>query len=151
MCIVFCGALKNQAIDSLSLARYTNDMAEIQAGHNEGMANEQQREVLYSAFMLLQEKWILFIIHSLLEGPLGFNELSRRAYGINTTTLTQRLNLLEQQGLVTRTVQSMMPPRTIYELTEAGRGLQQVVCAIMNWCDQYPLAVRGCHTPIKER
>ncbi|HLG76911.1 MAG TPA: helix-turn-helix domain-containing protein [Ktedonobacteraceae bacterium] len=126
-------------------------MAEIQADRNEDITKEQQREVLYSAFMLLQEKWILFIINSLLEGPLGFNELSRRAYGINTTTLTQRLNLLEQQGLVTRTVQSMMPPRTIYELTDAGRGLQQVVCAISHWCDQYPLAVRGCHTHTKDR
>jgi DNA-binding HxlR family transcriptional regulator len=87
--------------------------------------------------LILQEKWVLFIIHSLLEGPIGFNELSRRAQGINTTTLTQRLMLLEQNGIVKRTVYSMMPPRTTYELTETGLALREVIDAIARWGKHY--------------
>ena len=94
-------------------------------------------EKLYNAFALLQEKWVLFIVHSLLSGPQGFNEISRRAQGVNTTTLSQRLNLLEQVGLVTRTVQSTIPPRTSYELTEAGLALQRVIGVIGEWGDQF--------------
>lgn len=99
--------------------------------------NMAECEPLFSAFSLLQEKWIFFIIHSLLEGPVGFNELSRRAHGINTTTLTQRLMLLEQNGIVKRTVYSLMPPRTTYELTEAGLALREVIDAIARWGEHY--------------
>ncbi len=92
---------------------------------------------LYGAFMLLQEKWTLFIVHHLLGGPRGFNELGRTALGVNTTTLSQRLDLLERAGLVTRTVHSTMPPRTSYELTDAGRGLAPVIEAIGAWGDRF--------------
>ena len=94
-------------------------------------------EKLYHAFALLQEKWVLFIVHSLLNGPQGFNEISRRAQGVNTTTLSQRLSLLEQAGLVIRTVHSTIPPRTSYELTESGLALQRVIGVIGEWGDQF--------------
>lgn len=92
---------------------------------------------LMGAFMLLQEKWVLAIVHALLEGPNGFNQLSRKASPVNVTTLSQRLALLERAGLVTKTVHSMMPPRTTYELTEAGRALKPVIEAIAAWSERY--------------
>ncbi len=89
---------------------------------------------LYGSFMLLQEKWVLFIVHSLADGPLGFNELGRRAFGVNTTTLAQRLDLLERAGVVTRTVERTIPPKTSYELTRSGRALHTtVIGAIAEW------------------
>ena len=87
--------------------------------------------------LLLQEKWILFIIYSLMEGPLGFNELSRRARGVNTTTLSQRLELLEREGIVTKRIHSTIPPRTSYTLTEAGCGLKRVIEAIGSWSEEF--------------
>ena len=59
--------------------------------------------------LLLQERWVLMIVFSLLTGPIGFSELMRRG-NINTTTLAQRLNLLEQAGLLVKTIHSTMPP-----------------------------------------
>ena len=75
---------------------------------------------------------MLLIVHSLLGGSIGFSELMRRG-NINTTTLTQRLNLLEQAGLLVKTIHSTMPPRTSYELTEAGLALRPVLEAITEW------------------
>lgn len=92
---------------------------------------------LVHAISLLQEKWVLFIVLSLLEGPQGFNELSRRARGVNTTTLSQRLELLEQEGIVTKTIQSTMPPKTSYELTAAGKALKDVLKAIYGWGEKH--------------
>lgn len=89
------------------------------------------------AVLLLQEKWVLFIVSSLMEGPLGFNELSRRSRGVNTTTLSQRMDLLEKEGLVTKTVCSTIPPRTSYELTSAGQGLRKVNEAITQWSEEF--------------
>lgn len=88
---------------------------------------------VHEAIQLLQEKWTLHIIRALLDRPLGFNELGRAAGGCNPATLAQRLDRLEELGLVTRTVESVMPPRTSYALTAAGVELQDVIKAIDCW------------------
>jgi DNA-binding HxlR family transcriptional regulator len=88
---------------------------------------------IYQSINLLQEKWTLHIVRSLLESPKGFNELGRDIGGCNPTTLTQRLERLEAAGIVEKTVQSTMPPRTRYSLTEAGLALQQVIDAVNSW------------------
>jgi DNA-binding HxlR family transcriptional regulator len=82
---------------------------------------------------LLQEKWVLHIIRALLEGPRGFNELARAVGGVNSTTLAARLDHLERSGIVTKTVESTMPPRTRYQLTAGGVELQSVIEAIDRW------------------
>lgn len=88
---------------------------------------------VHEAIQLLQEKWTLHIIRALLERPLGFNELGRAAGGCNPATLAQRLDRLEELDLVSRTVESVMPPRTSYRLTDAGVELEGVIKAIDGW------------------
>jgi DNA-binding HxlR family transcriptional regulator len=87
---------------------------------------------VYASIELLQEKWNLHIIRALLGGPMGFNDLGR-AVGANPSTLAQRLERLERAGVVDRTVHSVMPPRTSYALSCAGRALQTVIDAIEQW------------------
>ena len=79
----------------------------------------------------------LSIIYVLLRGPIGFNSVGRDAGAVNATTLAQRLARLEEAGIVRKTVQSTMPPRTSYELTDAGRALKPVIEAIEQWSGQY--------------
>jgi DNA-binding HxlR family transcriptional regulator len=90
-----------------------------------------------AAIELLQEKWVLFIIRSLLEGAKGFNELRREVGGCNPSTLSERLDTLEKRGIITKTVCSTMPPRTSYELTCAGFALQNVLLEIDAWSRQH--------------
>ena len=92
---------------------------------------------IYEAINLLQEKWTLHIVRSLLEGPKGFNELGRDIGGCNPTTLTQRLERLEAMGIVSKTVRSTMPPRTLYTLSEAGRELEGVIGAVGGWGERF--------------
>ncbi|HZS15076.1 MAG TPA: helix-turn-helix domain-containing protein [Candidatus Dormibacteraeota bacterium] len=92
---------------------------------------------VHEAIQLLQEKWTLHIIRALLDRPLGFNELGRAAGGCNPATLAQRLDRLEELGLVTRTVESVMPPRTSYALTGAGVELDSVIKAIDCWANRH--------------
>ncbi len=91
---------------------------------------------IYASIELLQEKWTLHIIRHLLAGPSGFNELAR-SVGVNAVTLSARLSRLEELGVVRREVESVMPPKTRYELTEAGLELQGVVDAISQWGRSY--------------
>jgi DNA-binding HxlR family transcriptional regulator len=98
---------------------------------------------LRATFALLQEKWAMAIVHVLLQGPNGFNEVGRGAGEINASTLAQRLVRLEEAGLVHKTVQSTMPPRTSYELTEAGRALKPVIAAIERWSERHAPTAEG--------
>jgi DNA-binding HxlR family transcriptional regulator len=125
--------------------------------HGKPSAKEIKR---FKAFMLLQERWVLLTLDALLSGPLGFNELSRRANCvINNTTLSQRLDLLEDNGIVERTVHSTIPPRTSYELTAKGRALKPVLEAIYTWAEKYETAdglppeshLRAGHTTTAKR
>ncbi len=88
---------------------------------------------VHEAIQILQEKWTMHIVRVLLDGPIGFNELGRTVGGCNPATLKLRLERLEELGIVIRTVQSYMPPRTSYELAPAGVALQQVIGAIDGW------------------
>lgn len=92
---------------------------------------------VHAATDLLQEKWNLHIIRALLTGPHGFNELARAVGGANATTLSHRLEGLEKKGVISRTVESIMPPRTRYELTQAGMELNEVVTAIAAWARRH--------------
>jgi len=82
---------------------------------------------------VLQEKWVLHIVHALLDGPKGFNELGREVGGCNPTTLTQRLARLESLGVIHKDVSPHANPRCSYTLTEAGLGLERVIAAIRSW------------------
>ena len=102
---------------------------------------------VYDAISVLQEKWTLHIVRALLQGPQGFNELGRAVGGCNPATLKARLDHLEELGLVQRTVHSYMPPRTSYELAEAGEALQRVIDAIDEWARTHLAATKarvGC-------
>lgn len=92
---------------------------------------------------VLQEKWVLHILRSLLDGTKGFNELGREIGGANPTTLSQRLDRLERLGIVERRVCSTMPPRTAYELTPAGAELDEVISAIDHWSRRHADSLPG--------
>lgn len=81
---------------------------------------------------VLQEKWVLHIVHALLDGPKGFNELGRIVGGCNPTTLTQRLSKLEELGVLHKEP-GQVGGRCSYSLTEAGLGLERVIAAIRSW------------------
>src|ERR1700726_2263751 len=83
------------------------------------------------------DKWSVFVIMLLGDGPRRFNELKRMIGGISQRMLTLTLRGLERDGLVTRTVFPTVPPRVDYELTDLGRGLSQPVIALGTWAIEH--------------
>lgn len=79
------------------------------------------------------DKWSVFVIMMLGDGPKRFNELKRMINGISQRMLTLTLRGLERDGLVTRTIFPTIPPRVDYELTDLGRGLSRPVEALGKW------------------
>jgi DNA-binding HxlR family transcriptional regulator len=89
------------------------------------------------ALNLIASKWTVLIIYALANGPSRFNQLQRMIGGITQKMLTQSLRQLEQDGILTRTVFSTLPPQVEYELTSLGRTLIAPLNALCNWAETY--------------
>ena len=83
------------------------------------------------------DKWSVFVIMMLSDGPRRFNEIKRMIGGISQRMLTLTLRGLERDGLVTRTVFPTVPPRVDYELTDLGHGLSKSVSALGKWAVEH--------------
>jgi DNA-binding HxlR family transcriptional regulator len=79
------------------------------------------------------DKWTVLVVSTLGNGPMRFNELRRALGSISQRMLTLTLRALERDGLVTRTVFPIVPPRVDYELTKLGRSLLEPVNALALW------------------
>jgi DNA-binding HxlR family transcriptional regulator len=77
---------------------------------------------------LLSSRWTLLLLHRLhMEGPTRFGELRRRLGSISTKTLTERLRLLEGEGLISRHYEPTVPPQVTYALTKRVMELEPVI------------------------
>ncbi len=97
------------------------------------------------------DKWSVFVIMMLSDGPRRFNELKRMIAGISQRMLTLTLRGLERDGLVTRTIYPSIPPRVDYELTDLGRGLQQPVVALGLWAKTHQGQIETARKRFDER
>ncbi|MEV5751616.1 helix-turn-helix domain-containing protein [Actinoallomurus sp. NPDC052308] len=83
------------------------------------------------------DKWSLYLIALLAEGTKRFSVLKREAEGISQRMLTVTLRGLERDGIVTRTMYPVMPPRVEYALTDLGRDLLAAVMPFIAWCEAH--------------
>ncbi len=80
------------------------------------------------------DKWTMLILEALTEhGKIRFTQLSHLIEGISQKMLTQTLRQMERDGLLTRTVHPIVPPRVEYELTPLGMGLGAAFCGVWVW------------------
>jgi DNA-binding HxlR family transcriptional regulator len=83
------------------------------------------------------DKWSLQVIFSLGEGTKRFTDLKRGIAGISQRMLTVTLRGLERDGIITRTMYPVMPPRVDYALTPMGRTLQDAACTLIHWVQEH--------------
>ena len=85
------------------------------------------------ALSLVGDRWSLLVVRELLKGPKRYTDLAAGLPGIGTNILAVRLRQLEQAGVLTR--RKLPPPAasTVYELTEYGAGLDEVMYALARW------------------
>ena len=78
-------------------------------------------------------KWKGVILFYLFEGTMRFNQLARKIRGITPRLLTKQLRELEEDGLVTRTVYPVVPPKVEYSLTEEAQSLVPLLLDLNEW------------------
>ena len=82
--------------------------------------------VEYTASMIAN-KWKILILRDLLTGTKRYNELTRSVVGISAKVLTENLRELENDGIISRTVYPVVPPKVEYSLTEKGNELRPII------------------------
>jgi DNA-binding HxlR family transcriptional regulator len=90
-----------------------------------------------AALTILGQKWVLRIIRALSEQTQRFCELQDALGGANSATLSARLKLLEDEGLVDRRLVSSLPPWVEYSLTDKGRDLARALAPIDRWAARW--------------
>jgi DNA-binding HxlR family transcriptional regulator len=83
------------------------------------------------------DKWSVLVIDLLGQGTMRFTELHRAIDGITARMLTVTLRGLERDGIVTRTIHPVIPPRVEYALTPMGRTLLDTIGQLVDWTDSH--------------
>jgi DNA-binding HxlR family transcriptional regulator len=69
--------------------------------------------------------YILWVLSN--SGPTRFGALKRTIEGISTKMLTERLRMLEQEGILYRHFEQTVPPQVTYGLTERAKELMAIL------------------------
>jgi len=86
---------------------------------------------------VLNGKWKLPVILSLMQSSKRFNEIQNDLGGISSKILAKELKHLELNSFITRNVYPTAPVTILYEVTEYSRTLQNVMKELSEWGEQH--------------
>ncbi len=88
------------------------------------------------------DKWTLILLEVLEEhGTLRFTQIGAQVGDISQKMLTKTLRQMEFDGLLTRVVHPVIPPRVEYTLTPLGHSLSEAFCPVWLWAEANHAAV----------
>jgi DNA-binding HxlR family transcriptional regulator len=91
----------------------------------------------HKAIELIGRRWSGAIIQMLFRKPARFADLRGAIPDITDRMLSERLQELEEEGLLVRTVIPDTPVRVEYHLSAKGRALEPAMGAIGKWAEHW--------------
>src|SRR3954452_24689863 len=88
------------------------------------------------ALEIVGERWTVLILREIFLGRRRFDEMAQNL-GIARNVLTQRLQRLTDEGVLTRLAYQERPQRFEYRLTDKGLDLWPVMVTLMQFGDRY--------------
>jgi DNA-binding HxlR family transcriptional regulator len=85
------------------------------------------------ALEIVGERWALLVVRDLIQGPKRFTDLRRGLPRIPSNVLSARLKELEHAGVIHRRLLPRPSTGIVYELTEYGRELEDIVLRLGLW------------------
>lgn len=98
---------------------------------------EPREGCINKTLQVIGDKWTPLILRGLVEGASRFSTLQKSLGCISPRTLSQRLDHLEAEGILTKQSYAEMPPRIEYTLTEKGRDLVPILRQMAEWGEKY--------------
>jgi DNA-binding HxlR family transcriptional regulator len=97
------------------------------------------------------DKWTMLVLETLEEqGRVRFTRLSESIGGVSQKMLTKTLRQMEADGLVSRTVYPVIPPRVEYQLTGLGQSLGEAFCGVWIWAEQHREEIDKARTRFRQ-
>src|SRR3954451_17128795 len=93
------------------------------------------------ALEIIGERWSLLVVRDLVLGPKSYDELQAGLPKIPPSILSARLNELEANGVIRRRVRAELDAGLVYELTQYGSELDQILLDLGLW------GARSLHHP----
>ena len=91
-----------------------------------------------TALELMGDRWTLLVIRDLaFAGKRRFREFLKSEEAISSNVLTDRLNLLVSNGILTKSGDPTHAQKTIYSLTAKGLDLLPVLVAMSAWTQKH--------------
>ena len=90
---------------------------------------------------LLGKKWAGPVLLEIMSGRDHFNTLLETISGVNSKTLSTRLDEFEKSGLIQRQVEAGTRPKQVrYVLTSKGEGMRGLIREIVSFTMKWNLA-----------
>jgi len=113
----------------------TNSKAIYNSQHHANELHDPRVETLVEELIgRVADKWTMIVLELLTEhSEMRFTHLSREIGTISQKMLTQTLRQMERDGLLTRKVYPVVPPKVEYKITELGLTLSAAFCGVWVW------------------
>lgn len=112
----------------------------------------KKRALLRQTLDRVGDKWTMLVLERLdNEGQLRFTQLRDRIEGVSQKMLTQTLRAMERDGLVSRRVHAVVPPRVDYKITPIGEALSEAVCMLWAWVETHADGVFDARQAYEQR
>jgi DNA-binding HxlR family transcriptional regulator len=86
---------------------------------------------------IIANKWTILVLHIINCEKVRYSQIQRKIPGISQKVLTGVLRQLEENGIITRTIYPVVPPRVEYETTDLGKTLLESLQALQNWSEMH--------------
>ena len=86
---------------------------------------------------MIASKWKILILRDLIDGAKRYNELTSSVKGIIAKILTENLRELEKNGIITRKVYPVVPPKVEYSMTDKGNELKPIINLMHDYGNKY--------------
>ncbi|MDQ2973543.1 MAG: helix-turn-helix transcriptional regulator [bacterium] len=90
-----------------------------------------------AALCILGDKWSPLLLSQLVGESQAFGQLEKALVGISPRTLSARLDMLQNAGVVEKKLYCEHPPRYNYRLTPKGNELVDILHAMSKWGDKH--------------
>jgi len=101
-----------------------------------------------AALDVIRGRWKPFIMYELHMKRCRYSELQAAIPQVSSQALTKQLRELEQDGVVTRTVIGDSPVRVVYELSEFGWTLGEIMDRLEAWGIEYMKRRDPSYSPV---
>jgi len=95
---------------------------------------------------LIASKWIICVLFELQEGTKRYSELYKAIADIKQKPLSMTLHKMERDGLITRIVYPVIPPKVEYELSPLGKELIEVMVILGKWSEEHSHRIHQSRT-----